>query len=1395
MADDSLPTEVAAQIDPICQQFEAAWQRGDRPRIEDFLDEARADDRSVLLAELLWIEIAFRQKAGEQPNAAEYLRRFPEHRPAIRAFLSGSGTGADRNLLLGILALQNNFITRQQLLTAFDQWTTDKSRSLGEILENLGAITADRRLLLEALMAEHLKLHDNDAENSLADLTPVGSVSEDLKRLGDVDVDASLAHVSLARGDDPNTTLPWTVGESTSAGVRFRILRPHARGGLGEVYVARDEELHREVALKEIQERHAHDPNSRSRFLLEAEITGGLEHPGIVPVYGLGTYADGRPFYAMRFIKGDSLKEAINRFHCGVGGVSVGNGLRAVPPDLPLPSGPSGECRGEGSVPQVGQAFQPEKSERQARKPDLHRKRAAKDAFSSLEFRKLLGRFIDVCNAIEYAHSRGVLHRDLKPGNIMLGKYGETLVVDWGLAKVVGRSETTADTDERTLHPSSGSDSAPTQMGSAVGTPQYMSPEQAEGRLDQLGPASDVYSLGATLYTLLTGKPPFSAADLVAILSQVAKGDFPSPRAINADIPRPLEAICLTAMSVKPQDRYPAPRALADDIEHWLADEPLTAVRDNIGDRAARWTRRHRALARSAAIALLLVSVVSLAAVLVVDRARRNEETARIAADQAAQREREQAQRAAEALADLVIAARAEDVPYALDKLHPVRDLALSAFRREFDDPDGDTTRRIHAACGLAALDKGPQRFLIDVIPTAPDSECGNIIAALSHESETALVEVVRLAESATDRTQKARYAIVAMHLGNAHPAIQSLARYMMIRIISGGTVTLHEDEKSALQYKVNKDEMRRTIFIQTYSRWHGELANIADLLRSSENESLRSGMCAALGLLPATSAKERDALSATLAELYQSSTDTGTHSAAAWALLAWGLPLPPTESTSDPLPGHRWHVNRQGMTMIEIPAGKFEMGWLWEGDGALAENFKESTIDWPFLLCDREVTIEQFQRFADDNSNPMSDKPIEWQGVHKFSGQTSDCPVQKVSWYDAISFCNWLSKQEGKQPCYSRRRKEIVLAETNRLGAATELVERDRWECDFNCDGYRLPTEEEWEYACRAGSGGAFCFGDDDSRLPDYAWYVSNSRSRSWTGGRKLPNDWGLFDMHGNVWEWCWDPYADRNIYNSLRDPRTYRVLRGGAYDSRPTEVRSAFRTGSPPAFREYWDTPKGMIMPSHRPGTIGFRVARTVPRPSAITVERTADQRRVNESESIENRQSKKPTGDFTVRVFKQVNDNWQEQTDRKLETTDAFEALRYAASQILPGWRAETNAAFDCSGCRRWTYNEKDDVTGEFVEFDEGQWIEKKNGKIQAVFREVTRTKDFIELYDESRSLSLRLLPVQVLFKTKSGEWTYLSFFTEPTIEADGSTKHVDQADATNDEEPGAVNAPND
>jgi serine/threonine-protein kinase len=457
-----------------------------------------------------------------------------------------------RDLLFGLLALQTGLINQAQLVAAFHAWTQARDRPMARILADQGALKTACVTLVEGLVIEHLRRHGGDPDRSLAAIGVGPSTRESLARIGDGELDASLGRVGSGRTEpdaDRDRTASYSVGLATSDGQRFRVLRPHAKGGLGAVFVALDTELHREVALKQILDHHADDTTSRQRFLREAEITGGLEHPGIVPVYGLGTYGDGRPFYAMRFIEGDSLKEAIGHFHAD-------------------------EALGK----------------------DPGRR--------SLELRQLLRRFLDVCNAIGYAHSRGVLHRDLKPGNIIVGKHGETLVVDWGLAKPLGRVEPGSESGERTFAPSSASGSAETLPGSALGTPAYMSPEQARGELERLGPRSDVYSLGATLYCLLTGKPPFEDDDVGAILRGVQEGRFPRPRQLDPSLDEALEAVCLKAMATKSEGRYATPKALADDLERWMADEPVAAWSEPFTRRARRWMRRNRTAVTAAAVAL-----------------------------------------------------------------------------------------------------------------------------------------------------------------------------------------------------------------------------------------------------------------------------------------------------------------------------------------------------------------------------------------------------------------------------------------------------------------------------------------------------------------------------------------------------------------------------------------------------------------------------------------------------------------------------------------------------------------------------------------------------------------------------------------------------------------------
>lgn len=300
---------------------------------------------------------------------------------------------------------------------------------------------------------------------------------------------------------------------------RFRILRQIATGGLSEIHEAHDSRLNRVVALKQTHKKRANDSAAQAQLLFEAEITANLEHPGVVPVYDMGRFPKGRSYFTMRLIRGDNLRNAIRWAHQLVEG-----------------------------------------DERDA------------------AIQRLLDRLVDVCYTISHAHNLGVMHRDLTPRNVMLGRHGETLVVDWGLAKLIDRPPAALDDSLRPpdLKPSMLEDLEATRTGWAVGTPRYMSPEQAAGQHDMVGPATDVFGLGAILYTILTGRSPYDGSDDEEVEDQARRRELLPPRELDPSISECLQEVCLKAMAASPAERFVSPLEMGDGLAQILQEQSLS---------------------------------------------------------------------------------------------------------------------------------------------------------------------------------------------------------------------------------------------------------------------------------------------------------------------------------------------------------------------------------------------------------------------------------------------------------------------------------------------------------------------------------------------------------------------------------------------------------------------------------------------------------------------------------------------------------------------------------------------------------------------------------------------------------------------------------------------------
>jgi serine/threonine protein kinase/WD40 repeat protein len=375
----------------------------------------------------------------------------------------------------------------------------------------------------------------------------------------------------------------FAAGRADSASGRYADGREIGRGGMGVVRQSEDLKLGRQVAMKVMLEGNKKSFDARLRFYQEAEILAKLEHPNIVPVHDLGMDTEGRPFYTMKEVKGVTLQKVLNDLRAGT-----------------------------------------------------------MDTIRRYPLTHLLGIFLKVCDGVAFAHAKGIVHRDLKPENVMLGEFGEVLVMDWGLAKDLSANLPVAEKTTGALsgdRPPGESAAGLTLDGAVMGTPQYMPPEQAEGRLEDIDERSDVFSLGALLYAILALRPPVEGRTLAEVLENVKSGNIAPPgtqsagngpgagkdadrvstlavkagslpHCPNGRVPGALSAVAMRALAFERDDRYPSVAMLAADVENYLAGRATSA--EQAGMLTLLWlaVKRHRVVVL--AVVAVLVATVGL---------------------------------------------------------------------------------------------------------------------------------------------------------------------------------------------------------------------------------------------------------------------------------------------------------------------------------------------------------------------------------------------------------------------------------------------------------------------------------------------------------------------------------------------------------------------------------------------------------------------------------------------------------------------------------------------------------------------------------------------------------------------------------------------------------------
>ncbi|HYG78076.1 MAG TPA: SUMF1/EgtB/PvdO family nonheme iron enzyme [Planctomycetota bacterium] len=978
--------------------------------------------------------------------------------------------------------------------------------ALAQYLNQIGTATLDQLEAAKAVQSEH-------ASKGV------------LLSLGDVLVQQGILTPAMKENVEKKLQAQQTGMQQLG---NYRLLKKLGEGGMGAVYLGEDTAMQRKVAIKVLPPKYAADPQFVSRFRREAKAAGKLNHENIVSAFTVGEEL-GNHYYVMEYCEGEPLDKIQEREQ-------------------------------------------------------------------ALEWQKAVDFTLQVARGLQHAHQHGIIHRDIKPANIFIASSpsatpgsgnpnGVARILDMGLSKNLAEAE----------------HSYMTQTGIAMGTPLYISPEQARGEKTIDG-RTDIYSLGATLYHLLTGQTPFDGSSPALIMMKHLTEELPNPQDVREGIPDSVVVVLQKMMAKDPADRYASCAELIADLELVLSGKmpssPVLAIgkssiamravrsggrrRSDGNSRADRRQEDRRTPAAKSSMPMLIASVIALAGVLIFIFAltRKDPATATSAtANQPASVQPDDASKTANAGAKSQDPADRNPQPSdawvaSVQKLPPAAQVdAVVAKLRELNPGyDGAQTHQIidgrvtELKIESEALSNiWPVRALRDLRFLKCTGVVKGKLEALNNVTDLSALRGLMLERLEITRSRVADLSplkgmpLVVLTIGNtlvqdlsalkgmslvqlafANTPVQSLEplRGMPLQVLHCAFTSI--SDLSPLQQAPLK-----VLYIEGGTRIT-DLSPLKaaplEILALPKIDALNVSALGGITTLREFSYAGGADLSG-LKQLANLKTINGKPAAEFWMNYA----PPPNYKASESLAKEITLDVGNGVKMefVLIPAGEFMMGS--DTGGANEKPVHRVSISRPFYLAKYETTVAQFKTFANGArfqshaeklgySYTMKDG--QWQKVEGLNWRTpgfeqgDDSPVISLTWTDVTEYCKRVSRLRKIQ--------------------------------------FRLPTEAEWEYACRAGTSTVFNNGNSKEDLKEAAWIGENSSGRTQPVGRKKPNAWGLYDMHGNAREWVSDHYSE-NWYaqSTTMDPKgpphanagDERVMRGGGWIDDYNECRSTYR------------------------------------------------------------------------------------------------------------------------------------------------------------------------------------------------------------------------------------------